>query len=162
MARALRVGAVAGASLLVGWSALRTNPDACKLLSLEEATALVGSPVALKHTESSSSFSTCNYSAPSQNPLAISNHAEIHYWLLPDVDAAKAKFQKVVHPGPMEGTTITPVPKLGDEGDIKRTPNLNVNSVEFRRGTAIVTIGVSPIVSDTALISAGKKALSRL
>jgi hypothetical protein len=36
------------------------------------------------------------------------------------------------------------------------------NSVEFRRGASIVTIGVNPLVSDSALMTAGKKAFSRL
>jgi len=54
---------------------------------------------------------------------------------------------------------VSAVPHLGDEADIKRTPNLKVTSMEFRRGAAIVTIGVSPIVSDSALMAAGRKAL---
>ena len=87
---------------------------------------------------------------------------EIHYFLLADVPTAQAKFQKVVHPGAMAGTTITAVPGLGDEADIKRTPSYHHNSVEFRRGTAIVTISVGVIVSDSALIAAGKTALGRL
>jgi hypothetical protein len=54
------------------------------------------------------------------------------------------------------------VPGLGDEADIKRTPSLKVNSIEFRRGAAIVTIGVSPVVSDSLLKSAAVKALGLL
>jgi hypothetical protein len=94
--------------------------------------------------------------------MVAQNHVEIHYWLMTDLPSAQAKFQKVVHPGPMAGTTITAVPKLGDEAYIKRTPDLTVNSIEFRRGVAIVSIGVSPIVNDTLLKTAAVKAMSRL
>ena len=87
---------------------------------------------------------------------------EIHYWAMSDVPTAQAKFQKVVHPGPMAGTTVTSVSGLGDQADVKRTPSYQMNSIEFRRGVSIVSIGVNPLVSDSALIAAGKKALSRL
>jgi hypothetical protein len=160
MVRTLCVGIVAVPTLLIGRSMLRTNPDACKLLSAQEAAALIGPPLALKHTESNATFSTCAYGR-SQNPPTF-DHVEVHYWLLADASAAQAKFQRVVHPGPMEGTTITTISRFGDEADIKRTPNLKVNSIEFRRGAAIVTIGVSPIVSDSALMAAGRMALNRL
>jgi hypothetical protein len=162
MARLLSGGIVAVASVLVGWSALRTNPDARKLLSAQDAQTLVGPPLALTHNESNATFSTCVYSRPNQNPLAVPEHVEIHYWLLTDSAAAQARFQRIVHPGPMAGTTVTAVSQLGDEADIKRTPNLKVNSIEFRRGAAVVTIGVNPIVSDSALKAAGRTALSRL
>lgn len=166
MVRALSVGFVGVASVLVGRPTLGTNPDACKLLSAQEAQLLVGPPLALSHTESNATFSTCVYGRPNQNPAEIlqkvPDHVEIHYYLLADASAAQARFQRVVHPGPMAGTTLTAVSHLGDEADIKRTPNLNVNSVEFRRGVAVVSIGVSPLVSDSALIAAGRKALSHL
>ena len=52
--------------------------------------------------------------------------------------------------------------RLGDEADIKRTPSYKVNSIEFRRGASVVSIAVNPLVSDSALMAAGQKALSRL
>jgi len=162
MARALSVGTVAVASLLVGWSTQRTDPDACKLLSTKEASALIGLSLTVTHHESSATFSTCVYRQPTENPLVDPQHVEIHYYLLADAAAAQARFQRVVHPGPMAGTTVTAVPHLGEEADIKRTPDLKVNSIEFRHGAAIVTIGVSPLVSDSALLAVGGKALSRL
>jgi hypothetical protein len=161
MVRTLCVGMVAVPTLLIGRSTLRTNPDACKLLSAQEAAALIGPPLVVKHTESNTTFSTCAYGRSNQNPPTF-DHVEVHYYLLADASAAQAKFQRVVHPGPMEGTTITTISQFGDEADIKRTPNLKVNSIEFRRGAAIVTIGVSPIVSDSALMAAGRTALNRL
>jgi hypothetical protein len=166
MTRALSVGTVAVATLLAGWSTVRTNPDACKLLSAAEAAAIVGPPLAVTHNASNATFSSCVYGRPNQNPAEIlqkiPESVEIHYYQLADAAAAQTRFPRIVRPGPMAGTTITAVPHLGDEADIKRTPTLGVNSVEFRRGAAIVTIGVSPLVSDSALIGAGRKALGRL
>jgi hypothetical protein len=162
MVRALSVGTVIVGVFLVGWSRPWTQTDACTLLTPVEASALQGSALVLNHTESNSAFSTCIY-APSKDPGSPwAKHVEIHYWVFADVTAAQAKFQRVVHPGPMAGTTVTAVQQLGDEGDIKRTPSYTTNSVEFRRGTSIVTIGVNPIVSDSALLTAARKALSRL
>jgi hypothetical protein len=158
----LTVGAVAASCLLVGWSSQPTTPDACQVLSLKDALAVIGPPLDLKPHESNAIFSTCVYSRPNQDPLAISEHVEIHYWLLADAAAAKDKYQRVVHPGPMAGTTVTPVSNLGDEADIKRTPSSKVNSIEFRRGVAIVTIGVSPLVSDSALKVAANTAVTHV
>jgi len=129
--RTLCVSIVAVPSLLIGRSTPWTNPDACKLLSAQEAAALIGPPLVLNHTESNTTFSTCAYHRPNQNPPTF-DHVEVHYYLLADASAAQAKFQRVVHPGPMEGTTITTIPHFGDEADIKRTPNLKVNSIEFQ------------------------------
>ena len=162
MAHGLRFGTITAVSLLMGWSARHADPDACKLLSVAEASALNGSSLTQSHTSSNAGFSTCVYALPNENLLNGMVDVEIHYWLLADVPSAQAKFQRVVHPGPMTGTTVTAVPGLGDEADIKRTVSFKLNSVEFRRGTAIVTIGVSPLVSDSALLGAGKMALSRL
>jgi hypothetical protein len=162
MPHALRVGAVAASCLLVGWSSRQTAPDACKLLSLSDALAVIGPPLDLKHHESNGTFSTCVYSRPNQDPLNFPEHVEVHYYLMADAAAAQAKFQRVVHPGPMAGTTITPVQHLGDEADIKRTPNYKTNSIEFRRGVAIVTIGVGPLVSDSVLKAAAATAASHL
>jgi hypothetical protein len=162
--RALTLVAVTAASTLIGGWSRSLDPDACALISLNDALAIIGPPLGLNHTTSTTTFSNCIYNRPNKDPLAIPESVEIHYWLLADVPTAQAKFQRVVHPtattGP--GTTMTSVPGLGDEADIKRTPGLKLNSIEFRRGAAIVTIGVSPIVSDSLLKAAAVKALGRL
>ncbi len=165
MIRTAPLGMLVAVLAIGGWSALPANPDACKLISVNDATAVIGPPLSMTHTESNASFSSCQYSRPGQGPSAMPNHVEIHYWVMADVPTAQAKFQKVVRPGgptPMAGTTITAVPKLGDEADIKRTPMMELNSIEFRRGVAIVTIGVSPLVDDSLLKAAAMKAMSRL
>jgi hypothetical protein len=113
--RGLGVGTLIAGSFLGRGPRVWTDPDACKLLSVAEASALSGSTLVMTHTESNSTFSTCAYRVPSQGPLA--NHVEIHYWVLADATAAQARFQRVVHPGPMAGTTVTAVQKLGDEAD---------------------------------------------
>ena len=162
--RALTLGAVTAAlALLGGWSQ-SMNPDACALISLSDALAIIGPPLGLNHTSLTATFSNCLYNRPNKDPLAIPESVEIHYWLFADVPTAQAKFQRVVHPTPttLPGTTITAVPSLGDEADIKRTPSLKVSSIEFRRGAAIVTIGVSPVVTDSLLKAAAVKALGRL
>jgi hypothetical protein len=165
MARVSSVDSVAFVVVLVvvlTGASVSANPDACKLLSLSDATAIIGPPLTQKPPQSSAAFATCIYQQTGAPLGSLPPHVEIHYWVLSDVPTAQAKFQKVVHPGPMAGTTITTVTGLGDEADVKRTVVSNVNSIEFRSGTAVVTIGVSPVVSDSALISAGRKALNRL
>ena len=162
MTRTVRMGAFAVALVVGGSTGWRMIPDACTLLSVQEAIAIIGPPLALGHHESNATFSTCVYSRASASPGVLPNDVEIHYWAMSDVPTAQAKFQKVVHPGPMAGTTVTSVSGLGDEADVKRTPSYQMNSIEFRRGVSIVSIGVNPLVSDSALIAAGKKALSRL
>lgn len=163
MIRALTLGAVIALSAMVGGWSPPSNPDACKLAALKDAEAIIGPPLATTHTESNATFSNCLYRRPGANPMAMTNNVEVHYCLLTDAAAAQAKFQRVLHPGPLEqGTTISAVPELGDEADIKRTASYNLSSIEFRRGAAVVTLGVSPIVSDSLLKAAAVRALSHL
>ncbi|GEM_PF-6665319 len=156
--------------LLVGASPVRTRVDAptldaCKLLSEAEASTLAGVPLAFKRREANATAATCVYEKPGSDPLEIpKNHVEIGYYLSTDAAAAHANFLRRVHPGPkpMYNTTITTVSGIGDEAAIKRTPSFHINSMDLRRGTAVVSLGVSPIVGDEAFKAAARKVLARL
>jgi hypothetical protein len=163
MIRASTVGALAIALAMGGWSSQPATPDACKLITLNDANAVVGPPLMLAHTVTDPGFSNCVYHRPGHDLAALATFVEVHYWVMPDVPAAKTKFQSVVHPTPQSfpGQTIAPVPGLADEADIKRTPAAKTCSIEFRRGVAIVTIGTST-VEDSLLKAAAVKAISRL
>lgn len=163
MIRASIVSILAIGVAMAGWSSQPATLDACKLITLNDANAVVGPPLTLVHTVTEPAFSNCLYHRPGQDVEAMATFVEVHYWVMADVPAAKAKYQSVVHPTPMAmpGTTITTVPQLGDEADIKRTPMAKICSIELRRGTAIVTIGTST-VEDSLLKAAAKKAISRL
>jgi hypothetical protein len=163
MALTSQMGLVAVLAWLGLWPLRTMDPNACSLLSAQDAAAIVGPPVAMTHTESNAAFSTCLYRRPGENPITTpGHHVEIHYWVFGNASDAQAKYQKVVHPGAMMGTTVTAVPQIGDQADIKRTPSYQLNSIEFVKGTAVVSIGVSPLVDDSLLKAAARKAITHL
>jgi hypothetical protein len=148
---------------LVAWprDASAQNPNACKLLSAAEASNLVGTPLALRHQQSNSSFATCDYGLPDPAQLAS---VEVSYAAWPDANTAHMRFTKRVQPGakPSPLSTVIPVTGLGDEAAIKQSPSLKQSSIEVRQGMYVVSFGVMPNASDTALKTAARRALTRL
>ena len=163
MIRASTLATLAIAVAICGWSSQPATRDACKLMTMSDASAVVGPPLTLEHTVTEPAFSNWVYHRPGNDLTAMATFVEVHYWVMPDVASAKTKYQQVVHPGrmPMTGVTITTVPQLADEADIKASPMAKVTGIEFRRGTAVVTI-TSSTVPDSVLKAAAVRAISRL
>lgn len=161
MIRTLSVGAVAALTVVAG-SGAGTNPDACKLFSVAEASKVVGAQLTLRHQEANTTFATCAYGMPS--PTTFLPSVEVSYGDWPDVTTAHTRFLKRVQPGATQSpySTVTNVPQLGDEATIKQSPKLSVSSIDVRQGTRVVSFGMMPVVSDSVLKAAAKTALSRL
>jgi len=138
------------------------NPNACKLLSAAEASSLLGAPVILRRQEGNSSFATCVYALP--DPAKLAPSVQVSYGAWPDADTAHTRFTKRVQPGakPSPLSTIIPVTGLGDEATIKQSPSLQISSIDIRQGTYVVSFGVMPNASDTALKDIARRALTRL
>lgn len=166
MMQSVAVGALVAVALVGSWTRTEAQTlDACKLMSPAEASQLAGRPLTFKRKEANATFATCVYEGAMQNPMDIPPiHVEITYGSWPDAGTAHTRFQARVQPGgrPMQNSTVTPVAHLGDEAAIKRTPDLQINSIDVRKGTAVVSFGVKPLVSDSALTAAARTALSRL
>lgn len=170
MKHALKQTLVVGAPVAVALLGFVTTVeaqtlDACKLVSAAEASQLDGHQLSLKRHEANATFATCVYEGAKQNPMDIPPvHVEISYGSWPDAGTAHTRFQARVQPGgrPMQNTTVNPVAHLGDEAAIKRTPSLQINSIDVRKGNAVVSLGVKPLVSDSALAAVARTALSRL
>jgi hypothetical protein len=59
--------------------------------------------------------------------------------------------------------TETPVSNVGDEAMITHTPpQVGINSIVFRKGAALVKVGVHPAPSDAVLTAAAKTMAGRL
>jgi hypothetical protein len=145
-----------------GGPGARTNPDACKLFSAPEASKLAGATLTLTHREANATIATCAYGT--SDPRSMIPSVQVSYGDWPDANTAHTRFLKRVQPGATQSplSTVTSVPKLGDEATIKQTPKLSVSSIDVRQGTLVVSLGVMPVVSDSVLEAAARTALSRL
>jgi hypothetical protein len=165
MIRSLGIAAAAALSVVIG--ALTSAPvtNACSLLTIQEASTLAGFPVVVSDSEDAATG--CVWNAPGPSPSAfqgIPPGVELHYKAFPDTAAAHARFPRWVGPLPPmpSGMTMTPIVKLADEAAITRTSSVKICTISFRHGAALLSLSVTPMVSDTALKTASTAILGRL
>jgi hypothetical protein len=161
MIRTLTVSAMV-ALVVAGWSAGRNDPNACKLYTVAEASTLAGTQLSLKRQQANADFATCVYALP--DPTQFMPNVTVSYGAWPDANTAHTRFMGRVQPGATQSpySTVIPVKGLGDEATIKQSPKVQASSIDVRKGTYVVSFGVMPHASDSALEAAAKTALSRL
>jgi len=145
-------------SVIAARAPLESTPPACKLLSAQEASKLMGVPVAVNADDMARGDFNCRY-----NPSPTSfNGVEITYRSFSDGQAAHAFFPRWVIPVPPKPADmiLIQVQGVGDEATI--THGKIANSIHFRRGAVLVKMGTVPGASDTALVTAGKTMAGRL
>jgi hypothetical protein len=158
MHRRLAVVAVALVPLLVAAGRHRA-PQPCTLLTQQDASTLMGFPVALdaELTEKGS----CAYNTPAAGPLELPKGVELHLIEMPSASAAHARYPSFLSAA--RTVTVTPAPGVGDEANYRRSPaSVDINSIVFRKGAVLISIGTHPIVSDAALKIAANKMITRL
>lgn len=150
------------AAVALAWVVARPmfTPDACQLLSAQDASQLAG--FAVSRAEHSGGIN-CRYNKPG-GPMSFDG-VEITVRQEGSSEAAHARFPRWVVPVPPlpKDMTVTPVTGVGDEATITHTPAaVGISGIYFRRGSVLVKIGVHPPPSDAAMTAAGKIAVSRL
>ena len=135
-----------------------TSPiDPCTLLTMQDASKLIGKAVKRKPVTGTAGTTACEYAA------GTAGGAEITLKVDTDARHAHDDFSSWVQPipGVAAGLTVTSVPNLGNEAS--STHNRIVNDgIYFRRGATLVKIGAFPAVPDAALLAAARIALARL
>jgi len=131
-------------------------PDACQLLTAQDASRLAGVPVT--PSRHSAAFN-CTYQGAGG---PASNGVEITWREFADAAAAHAAFPRWVLPSPRPtpGLTTTPVSGIGDEATVVHNPI--TSGIFFRRGALLVKIGTHPPAADAALKTAARAVLGRL
>jgi hypothetical protein len=156
--RMMGLAVAVGLSVIAARAPLEFVPPACKLLTAQEASKLMGVPVAVNADDQARGDFNCRY-----NPSPTSfDGVEITYRVFPDGNAAHAFFPRWVIPVPPKPADmiVTPVQGVGDEATI--THGKIANSIHFRHGAVLVKMGTHPGASDTALVTAGKTMAGRL
>jgi hypothetical protein len=131
--------------------------DPCALLTVQDASKLVGKPVKRTPLTGVAGVLACKYAA------GTSGGAQITVKVDTDATTAHDEFSAWVQPIPgfAPGLTVTSVPNLGNEASSTRNRNVN-DGIYVRRGATLVKIGAYPAVGDAALLAAAKTALARL
>jgi hypothetical protein len=137
-----------------------TTLDACKLLTVQDATTLAGTPMT---AGTGSGPIDCHYAGP--GGPAVSG-TEITVRVDADAGSAHSEFPRWVQPVPgnLPGFTVTPVANLADEASETHTDlgTTHISGIFFRRGAVLVKIGSYPPASDAALRAAATVVLGRL
>lgn len=167
MIRALLATAATTASAIVATVVVSSIPDACQLLTVQEAAKLAGYPVSQSHDAHFPTLGSCVYNRVGEKvdifKDPIPSGVEIHYSVFSDAAAAHGKFPHWGSAAGAPATTVIPVPNLGDEAFITHGPsNAEISGVQFRHNAVLLSIGVHPPVSDAALKAAAATMLSRL
>jgi hypothetical protein len=135
-------------------------PDACQLLTAQDAAKLAGFDVVRR---ANSGGISCRYGKVGED-LPI-HGVEITVRQEANAGAAHADFPRWVIPFPPvpAGMTVTPVPSLGDEASITHAPpDVGVDGIYFRTGAVLVKIGAHPPVVDAALMAAASTVVARI
>jgi len=147
------VGVVLAAGALSA-TALQRMPPRCQLLTVSEASKLLGMPVVVDPPCSAGVYHATNFSV--EHPNAV----EINLKVLPSASAAHAYFPQwllAAH------STVIPVKNVGEEAALKHPPpGLDISGINFRTGAVVASIGTVPGVSDSALITAARLVVSRI
>jgi len=134
--------------------------DACKLLTVQDATTLAGAPMA---AGAGSGPIDCHYAGP--GGPAVSG-VEITVRVDADAGTAHSEFPRWVQPipGNTPGFTVTPVANLADEASETHTDvgTTHIAGIFFRRGAVLVKIGSYPPASDAALRAAATTVIGRV
>jgi len=137
-------------------------PNACLLLSAQDAATLAGFPVTRDpHDEGSGG---CLYNRTGASDLS-SDAVEVTVKAYANGPTAHAAFPGWVNPFPKPNPIMvyTPLSGVGDEATLIHVkPGPGIAAINFRSGAVLVKVGVFPPVSDSALSVAAKTIISRL
>jgi hypothetical protein len=158
MRRASLYAASAAIIFAGGWRAAIPTP--CKLLTQQDAVALMGFDVALDSAVRSSG--RCAYHRPAGGPFEAPEGVELHVLTMSSPEAAHERYPSFL--SATSSVTVTPAPGVGDEANYRRSPQpaIDINAIVFRKGATLFGIGTHPSMSDDALKTAALKVISRM
>ena len=160
----MRLSAITLASLALVAGSLafhRAVPNACTLLTAQDATTLGGFAVTL---DSNSAGGNCQYKRTGASPFN-GDGVEVTVRGYSDGPSAHAAFPAWANPSgkPNPHIIYIPITGLGDEATLKHiVPPPGITAVDFRKGAVLVKIGVYPPASDSALTTAARTMMGRM
>jgi hypothetical protein len=169
MLRTMGLGVAIGLSVIAAAPPHASmTPAACQLLTLQEASKMMGGMQLSVDPGDALGGPHCRYYKPTAPPadatLAPADGVEITYRAFSDVGSAHAFFPRWVIPFPPKPASmdVHSVPSVGDTAVIVSSPASK--SIYFQRGAVLVKMGTRPpgLVTDDALAAAAKTMVSRM